>query len=726
MSITPSQYGLLVFADILQDYFVDKTLGTPLAGGLIYLYQDTPNRGIFKNWYYMSGGSPGNYTFDTLDNPMTLSSVGTIQDPNGNDTIPFYYPYNETPLTPGTIEYQPYYIEVWSANSDGTPAVLQFTRQGFPYQQSVTPSSLAINTENNLIINNEFWRNIITSSITEAYPNTGQGYVFCPSQFESIRWPDMQFFKNYAGATDVIQFNRFSTDNALTNDSTPEFYLQVQCTSALSGGETYKYIQIPITTHIKTVGGQLATLTLQVQNLSGNPLTLPIYILQDPGTGATASQVPLLIQNIQPGSTWLKIPLPFTFPPAAGIAQTSLGPGGDDAYYLQIYFPVNSLFNVNIAKPAVFLCSPIQVPTNDVRTYNQSEAIFNSARTGDVRVSLNSFTPFGWVPANDGSIGNPSSSATTRANSDTWPLYNLIWNSVLDNWAPVSSGRGSSAIADFSSNKTLTLTRTLGRVLTGVNPTSFPSVSFTTSYTSSHVNLTCTNTNFPTGTPIQLTGGSLPSALSANTVYYANVSGSSTIQLFRVLDFAYVQPTQTFTTNHSVSNDNFLVSSTVNYFVGQEVVLSGGSLPPPFSAGTVYFATNFVVNTSVQLATTRANALAGTSQAFSSDGTGSITISAIDIGSDGSGTVQTALGAWIGTDQYILQPSDLPPHIHSNPAAGQFLIAASGSAGYGGSSGVGESTITGPIVGSPTQTGTLNNPLSLIQPSTLMNIFFKL
>ena len=57
--------------------------------------------------------------------------------------------------------------------------------------------------------------------------------------------------------------------------------------------------------------------------------------------------------------------------------------------------------------------------------------------------------------------------ATNRANQDTFQLYKTIWDGVSDTWAPVSTGRGASAVADFVALKTLTLPRSLGRALAG-------------------------------------------------------------------------------------------------------------------------------------------------------------------------------------------------------------------------------------------------------------------
>lgn len=85
--------------------------------------------------------------------------------------------------------------------------------------------------------------------------------------------------------------------------------------------------------------------------------------------------------------------------------------------------------------------------------------------TGDVKLTMKVAADSGWVLCDDGTIGNAASGATTRANADTATLYALLWNNVSNTYAPVSTGRGGSAAADFAANKTIGLTKMLGRVL---------------------------------------------------------------------------------------------------------------------------------------------------------------------------------------------------------------------------------------------------------------------
>jgi microcystin-dependent protein len=94
--------------------------------------------------------------------------------------------------------------------------------------------------------------------------------------------------------------------------------------------------------------------------------------------------------------------------------------------------------------------------------------------------------PSGWILLDGRTIGSSSSAATNRANSDTLPVYQLLWNNLANAQAPVSGGRGVSAVLDFNANKTLTLPDlraaiTVGRDNMGVGPANrLTSISSTT------------------------------------------------------------------------------------------------------------------------------------------------------------------------------------------------------------------------------------------------------
>jgi hypothetical protein len=103
----------------LQGLFRDKDTALPMSNGKIYFYQDVV-RTIPKNIFKISG-TPPNYTYTVVGNSITLSSIGSYQDDDGNDFTPYLYPYDAN----GNIDL--YYISVY--NED---AVFQFSREGVP------------------------------------------------------------------------------------------------------------------------------------------------------------------------------------------------------------------------------------------------------------------------------------------------------------------------------------------------------------------------------------------------------------------------------------------------------------------------------------------------------------------------------------------------------------------------------------------------------------------
>jgi hypothetical protein len=85
--------------------------------------------------------------------------------------------------------------------------------------------------------------------------------------------------------------------------------------------------------------------------------------------------------------------------------------------------------------------------------------------TGDAKLTLKNVADPTWILMDDGTIGDATSGATTRANADCQALFTLMWNNILDTWAPVTGGRGASASADWTAHKPIKLTRQLGRSL---------------------------------------------------------------------------------------------------------------------------------------------------------------------------------------------------------------------------------------------------------------------
>jgi hypothetical protein len=83
------------------------------------------------------------------------------------------------------------------------------------------------------------------------------------------------------------------------------------------------------------------------------------------------------------------------------------------------------------------------------------------ASTGDIKFRLTSEILTGWVILNGQTIGNPGSGATQRANTDTQNLFVYLWTNCAqpssNNHCQVVGGIGSSALADYTAGKQITL-----------------------------------------------------------------------------------------------------------------------------------------------------------------------------------------------------------------------------------------------------------------------------
>lgn len=75
---------------------------------------------------------------------------------------------------------------------------------------------------------------------------------------------------------------------------------------------------------------------------------------------------------------------------------------------------------------------------------------------GSIRSSFHASAPAGYLALAGGTIGDASSSATF-AGADYEDLFTHLWNNLANTEAPVSTGRGASAAADFAAHKRLTL-----------------------------------------------------------------------------------------------------------------------------------------------------------------------------------------------------------------------------------------------------------------------------
>lgn len=199
----------------LDEYFVDKDTGEALSAGVVKFYKDT-NRGVLKNIYQQVQLPNNDYEFVLLDNPVTLSSVGTFADNTGAPIMPFYYPFTGTPTDTiqGTEEL--YYVTV-----ESSALVTQFTREAQPsgFSADTNPKDVFEGTTN-AISNSQF---VEVSFLPVASP--GITYTVSGSTRTQIA-PDWAVNTTGSGTFTVFQ-DVLALSGAITN---PPYALNITST----------------------------------------------------------------------------------------------------------------------------------------------------------------------------------------------------------------------------------------------------------------------------------------------------------------------------------------------------------------------------------------------------------------------------------------------------------------------------------------------------------------
>lgn len=282
----------------LESFFIDKDSGEPLANGMVYFWEDSDR--IVPKLVYELSGSPPNYTYTPLPNPIILSNTGNFQDSAGNNIAVYYFPYDST--SPDA-NIQLYYISVF--NADG---VEQFTREAWPNTTIDTSAVLTNSAFNNQISNPQFATVLFNAStgLTISFSGSGTTNV--------VIAPGWELSVTYTGTGTVIVAQN-SVSGVSQYPSNPPFTLSVTAganISALTLTQTLNntpdiwspdgssgYVASSITlaplssiismTYTPSTGS--STLLLSANNMSGSyasfPATVQLATASSTDTGAT-------------------------------------------------------------------------------------------------------------------------------------------------------------------------------------------------------------------------------------------------------------------------------------------------------------------------------------------------------------------------------------------------------------------------------------------------------
>jgi hypothetical protein len=380
----------------LNQYFVDKDSGLPLAGGTLEFFRDN-NHSEPKTVYQLTGTAP-NYTYVPLPNPITLSSVGTVQNAGGDNEIIYFFPYDDN----GNLDL--YHIVCKSAGG-----VEQWTRDGWPNLgagNDPTQDGLQLN---NALSNCQFSRSLINPDETNTYTVTAASsevFSFAPN------W-DLVI----SGTGDVIveRIAISGNDDVPTN---PSYVLQISVASGVT--------ECILRQRLSKNSGLFSGTGAENGFLAGNFVarnegvgSIPINLYYAESSGTT-SITPIAIVSASVDSTYSESRGAVAIPPSNNTDS------GDDAYVdIYLSFPTNSISRITSVQVVPTTGSEIL----DVVPFNEVSANRDQARMGDYYIPKLEQKPIKSMLTGWDFTLNPAQELGENVTVDTTPKY--VWDQTI-------------------------------------------------------------------------------------------------------------------------------------------------------------------------------------------------------------------------------------------------------------------------------------------------------
>lgn len=380
----------------LDQYFVDKDTGLPLANGTIYFYRDSA-RTTPKAIYELSG-TPPDYTYTTLPNPLTLSAVGTVQNNSNENTVIYYYPFEGTPDQESNV-LDLYYVVCY--NEDG---IEQWTREGWPNITDANDPTKDTFPVQNQIANPQFSRVFINEgeSTTYSVSSATTRFSFAPDWEIEVSNP------SGAGSVTVQRIAVAGSSQIITS---PPYVLDIQ----VAANTTCRLVQ-----RMNKNSGLWASTTDLPIYLAGtivgtniNAGDASIIMYYDESTGG--SPVDILNTSVSDGEYFLRKGVSDSA--IANSANTDTGSDG----YIEIYIELAASTHVRLSSIQVVPSTTSTTASYDVKTSNREQALM-----GDYFIPRLESKPIdslltGWdFPLNPAQLGETGTIPAAAAAAYIW------------------------------------------------------------------------------------------------------------------------------------------------------------------------------------------------------------------------------------------------------------------------------------------------------------------
>lgn len=396
--------------------------GTPIVGGKIYTYESIAHT-TEKATYSSNIGSPP---------PLNTNPV--ILDDSGECVI--YWAYDDT-----NPDDNFYYVELRDPNNVLIDSYGVYNGVPFPAGSGTSASD-----SNNFIRNSQFAFNRFKST----YKLKNASATVVTGTYVGDDW---LFTKNNNSVDESITITPFTVGQTEVPFN-PAAYLDWTVTTG-GGSETFKNIY-QYYNGVQTFSGQ--QLILQIRAKSNTSASIPVNFRQYFGSGGSpTSDVVTLIGTLNLNPNFTLYTIAFT-PPST--ADSEIGTNGDDRVQIEFSLPLNASLGTNFGFTNAALNPGTVVPGFPLQTYQQMQNALQKdwfdTPTGVERftvIAKQASSMPGWIPLDDGTIGNFLSSATTFASEDAFALYSLIWANTTQANCPVyPNGAGATATPTIVGN----------------------------------------------------------------------------------------------------------------------------------------------------------------------------------------------------------------------------------------------------------------------------------
>lgn len=377
---------------------LDKETGLPLSGGTVYFYEDT-SRNTLKPVYELAG-TPGNYSYAVLPNPITLNAAGQLQDADENHVAIYYYPYDSFD------NLDLYYIEVYAQGDSPGMGTPQFTREAWPNSVGSQNPAASNNSVTNLLSNPQFHDVLFDTSagLTINYTSAGKSVEIAPGWYIDIT----------ASASGSLTVNRTAIAGTTFIPTNPPYTLDIAMGANLTSVQLRQRLNNnpAIWGPINNVGGFLAS------SITVNTGTQVSMIYRPSTPGASADQTILGQTNLTGAFDELRETVQLT-----SVANTETAAAG----YVDIIVDLPTS-----GTPRITSVQVAPVSTNEEIAYEQApvnrqkDRLFNFYQSPLEAKRIPSWL-VGWdFPMNPAQWGSTFSAAATGANTS-----NYVWDQTI-------------------------------------------------------------------------------------------------------------------------------------------------------------------------------------------------------------------------------------------------------------------------------------------------------